>query len=117
MKRQVLAAIAAIGALSLSACGSGVTANGGDGDTYTLTGVTAAPAGSPSEAITEWFVEEVEKRSDGRLVVDMAATGTQCGAAEVVVQCERDVARVGDGVLGRDAPGAEGIPLGRVDGR
>lgn len=89
MKRQVLAAVAAIGALSLSACGSGVTANGGDGDTYTLTGVTAAPAGSPSEAITEWFVEEVEKRSDGRLVVDMAATGTQCDAAEVVV-CVQD---------------------------
>jgi TRAP-type C4-dicarboxylate transport system substrate-binding protein len=76
-------------ALTVSACGQSSATTASDGEVYKLTGLTSAPQGSGSEAITEWFVDQLEQRSDGRIVVDMMPSGALCAAQEVVV-CVQD---------------------------
>ncbi|NDK31937.1 TRAP transporter substrate-binding protein DctP [Nesterenkonia haasae] len=87
--------IAAAGALLLStACDEGVTGGGnGDGDAgpeVTLVRVTAALGQTPNAAVENWFLDEIEERSDGRIEVDRNEPYALCDAPEIA-EC------VGDG--------------------
>lgn len=87
-RRGRLAAVAGSAALLLAACGGG--SNGGaDGDSMELVVATMAEVGTVGAVVQDWFVAEVESRSDGRLTFDVTAPNSLCPANEISV-CTQD---------------------------
>lgn len=90
--RSVAAAAAtAATALFLAACGGGDGGGGdaGDGETITLNLATMVQETTPHFPVITWFFDELESRSDGRIVVDRTAPESVCKAAEIA-ECVRD---------------------------
>lgn len=85
------AAAAALAAtMLLAACGADDGGSTGSGDeTVELTVATFAQPDSVGEAVSSWFYEEVEARSDGRLTFDVTAPDSLCAANEIAV-CVQD---------------------------
>lgn len=83
--------VATVTALALTACGGGDGGDGAgaDGEQVELTVATFAQPDSVSEAVTGWFYDEVESRSDGRLTFDVTPPDSMCDAAEISV-CVQD---------------------------
>ncbi len=85
-----LTALAAVASLGLAAC-SGGDAKGGasSGDTVTLHMATMVQPKVPSAPVQNWFLDELEKRSDGRIKIDRSEPETICPAPEIA-ECVRD---------------------------
>ncbi|GAA1141500.1 TRAP transporter substrate-binding protein [Nesterenkonia lutea] len=94
-RRRVATAAGAIGALALLAgCSEGVVQgeDGGGEDVAaeeTLTLVTAAMDGTPNAAVQDWFLTEVEERSEGRIEFERTEAYSLCDAPEIA-DCVRD---------------------------
>ncbi|WP_157813862.1 MULTISPECIES: TRAP transporter substrate-binding protein DctP [unclassified Microbacterium] len=95
--RRVFALTALVSAgLLVSAC-SGVVAepdgdasgDGGGEPEVTLTLVTAAIDGTPNAAVQDWFLDEIEERSDGKVAFERTEAYSLCAAPEIV-ECVRD---------------------------
>lgn len=93
-----VAAAASSAALLLAACGGGdgdgdgeggATGGAADGESTELVVATMAEAGTVGEAVQNWFVSEVESRSEGRLTFDVTAPNSLCPANEISV-CTSD---------------------------
>ncbi len=86
-----LAGIAAAG-LMLTACG-GDSGDGGGGDaageTVNLTVASWANPGSVDEAVMEYWTQELEDRSEGRITFDINYAASLCSADEIP-ECVRD---------------------------
>lgn len=92
----VLAVGASSAALLLAACGDGGTdssdGTGGDaadGESVELVVATMAETDTVGAAVQNWFVEQVEERSEGRLTFDVTAPNSLCPANEISV-CTQD---------------------------
>ncbi|WP_147102951.1 TRAP transporter substrate-binding protein [Nesterenkonia populi] len=92
--RRSLTAVAALGLLA--ACGGEVEGNdsgeGNGGDAapeVTLTLVTSAAEGTPSAEVQEWYADELESRSEGRIEIERTEAYSLCDAVEVI-DCVRD---------------------------
>lgn len=101
-RRWALVAGISAAALALAACGNGDgNGNGGgggggaDGESVELVVATMAEAGTVGEAVQNWFVEEVESRSEGRLTFDVTAPNSLCPANEISVCIQDGRADVG----------------------
>lgn len=94
-RSMTAAAVAAAAALFLSACGGGDGGNGGDGggdaagETVTLNLATMVQESTPHFPMITWFFDELESRSDGRIVVERTAPESVCKAPEIA-ECVRD---------------------------
>ena len=97
MKRtssRALAAAAAATAMFLAACGGG-SGDGGDGgdagsgETITLNLATMVQETTPHFPVISWFFDELEARSDGRIIVERTAPESVCKAPEIA-ECVRD---------------------------
>lgn len=87
-RRGALAAGAAASALVLAACGGG-GGGAGDDDAVELVVATMAEAGTVGEIVQNWFVDEIEERSEGRLTFDVTAPNSVCPANEISA-CTQD---------------------------
>lgn len=103
----VTAAVSAALLLALVGCSEGVVGgssgggggtNGGNGDSngggnsapeVTLTQVTAALAGTSNAAVENWFLAEIEERSNGRIAVERTEAYALCDAPEIA-ECVSD---------------------------
>lgn len=91
-RRWALTAGTAVAALLLAACGNGDGGDGGggaDGESVELVVATMTEPNVPSAGVMNWFVDEVEERSDGRLTFDVTAPNSLCPAEEISV-CTQD---------------------------
>ncbi|MFD1718390.1 TRAP transporter substrate-binding protein [Georgenia deserti] len=94
-RRVAVATLTAAALVALSACSEGVVdsggGGGGDGDSpeVTLTLVTAAVESTPNAAVQDWFLDELEERSDGRIAVERTEAYSLCDAPEIA-ECVRD---------------------------
>lgn len=96
----VTAAIAAA-ALTLTACadsdGNGTSnGNGGSdeapadsGESISLTMATMVQPTTPNAPVQDWFLDQLEERSDGRISIERSEPETICDATEVA-ECVRD---------------------------
>lgn len=105
MKRLKFSALGvlAAGALVLSACGSGgivdeggsdPATNGADdgpvsGASVSLDMVTMVQPNVPNAPVQNWFLDEIESRSDGRITVNRTEPDSICKPAEIA-ECVRD---------------------------
>lgn len=88
--RWMLAAGVSTAALVLAACGNGSSDTAdAEGESVELVVATMAEEGTVGAAVQNWFVDEVESRSDGRLTFDVTAPNSLCPAAEISA-CTRD---------------------------
>lgn len=94
--RRIGVALAAAASLALlSGCSDDglVQDNNGDGESataeVTLTLVTAALDGTPSKALQDHYLDELEQRSEGRIAVERTEAYSLCDAEEVA-DCVRD---------------------------
>lgn len=95
--RHITVATAALGAMALLAgCSNGVVQSDDETDgveeaaveeTFTL--VTAAMDGTPNAAVQDWFLDEVEDRSEGRIAFERTEAYSLCDAPEIA-DCVRD---------------------------
>ncbi|NLS10698.1 TRAP transporter substrate-binding protein DctP [Nesterenkonia sp. MY13] len=84
---KALAATAAVGALALlPACSEGVVGggegNGAEGE-VTLTLVTSALDGTANAAVQDWYLDELEERSEGRIEIERTEAYSLCDATEI----------------------------------
>lgn len=87
-----LAAVLGVLGIGLTACssgGPGEDAGTAGGDALELNVVSWATPGSLSEVMGNWWYEEVEARSDGRITFSVAAADSLCSATEIP-ECVRD---------------------------
>jgi len=84
-----VAAIAATGALGLTACGDGVVEGGGADETFEFTLANGALDGTPHAAVAEAYMDEVEEASDGAITFDRTSFEALCDMNEVA-DCVRD---------------------------
>lgn len=94
MKRRPLALASVVGAAALviSACGGGsgdTSSSGGGMAEQELTLATMALDTTPQAYAARWFFEELESRTDGRIVVDQTGPEEVCKSAEIA-ECVRD---------------------------
>lgn len=103
MKRSKYSALAALAgaALVLSACGGGgIVDDGGadagdsgdavtSGESVTLDMVTMVQPKTPNAPVQNWFLDEIEARSDGRITVNRTEPDSICKPAEIA-ECVRD---------------------------
>ncbi|SNU00513.1 TRAP-type C4-dicarboxylate transport system, substrate-binding protein [Ruaniaceae bacterium KH17] len=101
MKKLIrFAAATAVAALALSACGGGndgggsstdggTSNGGGSGESITINTATMVQPNTPSAPVVNWFYDELEARSDGRISVDRTEPETICKAPEIA-ECVRD---------------------------
>lgn len=94
--RRSAAALAAATALLLTGCADGVVQESGDNGTdgsgspdVTLTLVTAAVQDTPNAAVQDWFLDELESRSEGRIKIERTDAYALC-AADEIAHCVRD---------------------------
>jgi len=90
---RTLTALAAIGALGLSACGGDSNGGSTDGDgaassgeTVTLNAATMVQPKTPNAPVENWFYDQLEERSDGRITIDRTEPESICPAQEIA-QC------------------------------
>ncbi|USQ79750.1 DctP family TRAP transporter solute-binding subunit [Ornithinimicrobium faecis] len=84
---RTLTGVVAIGALALTACGGarsgdsgdGGDASGGDGETFTLKFSHVTTDSTPKGTAAIWFEEELEKRTDGRIDVEVYSNSSLYG--------------------------------------
>lgn len=102
-RRLGLVSVTAAAALVLAACGG--TDDGGNGDatggstdgstggssgeSVTLNLATMAIETTPNGKVSQWFFDELESRSDGRLTVDVTPPESICKGPEIA-ECVRD---------------------------
>lgn len=98
LRMKSLVAIAAAGLLTLSACSSGSPAEqpetGGNesvpaGESITLNAATMVLPNTPNAPVEQWFYDQIEERSEGRITVDRTAPESICKAPEIA-ECVRD---------------------------
>ena len=83
-------AVAGLAALGLTACASETAGgSGSEGAEIQLNVVSWATPGSLSEVMGNWWYDEVEARSDGRITFNIAAADSLCSATEIP-ECVRD---------------------------
>lgn len=83
-------AVVLAGVLALTACGNGGSGPGASGEEQIELSVsTMAVEGTPNALVQDWFVKEVEARTDGRLTFDVMPPEALCAAPEIVV-CVQD---------------------------
>lgn len=91
--RRLLASLAGVASagLLLTACAGGDGgADGGDGEeSVNLTVASWANPGSVDEAVMEYWTQELEDRSEGRITFDISYAGSLCSADEIP-DCVRD---------------------------
>lgn len=88
---RTLTALAAVGALALSACGGdGGSGNGGEGaasgETVTLNAATMVQPKTPNAPVENWFYDQLEERSEGRIKIERTEPESICPAQEIA-QC------------------------------
>lgn len=88
-KRTAAVLLAGASALALSGCNGVVADDAASGETFHFTLSTAAQPGTPNAAVQDWFLDELEARSDGRIVIERTEPEAICPSAEVV-ECVRD---------------------------
>jgi TRAP-type C4-dicarboxylate transport system substrate-binding protein len=91
-KASTAVALAATVTLMLGACAGGVVGTESDdaeGEVFEFTLATGAAVGTPNAAVQEWYLDEIEAATAGRIVFDRTAPESLCKAAEVV-DCVRD---------------------------
>ncbi|GAA2034029.1 C4-dicarboxylate TRAP transporter substrate-binding protein [Yaniella flava] len=85
-----LAAVAAAGALALTACGDGVVdQGGGSGETFEFTQANGALDGTPHAAVSEAYMDAVEEASDGQITFERTSFEATC-AMDEVADCVSD---------------------------
>lgn len=90
--RTTLLAASVAATLTLAACGGGTSEGGdstADGQTVTFTTATMVQPNVPSAPVQDWFYDQLEERSDGRITVERTEPETICKAAEIA-ECVRD---------------------------
>lgn len=91
-KHSALAVLASA-ALALTACGSGGFVKGynvgATGDSVTLNMVTMVQPNVPNAPVQNWFLDEIESRSNGRITVNRTEPDSICKPAEIA-ECVRD---------------------------
>lgn len=92
----VLKAAAIVGVVGLAVTGcsadgasNGADESGGSASTVELNVASWATPGSLSEVMGDWWYEEVESRSDGRITFNIAAADSLCSSSEIP-ECVRD---------------------------
>lgn len=83
---RTLASVVAISALALTSCGGardgggdGAGASGGDGETFTLKFSHVTTDSTPKGTAAIWFEKELEKRTDGRIDVEVYSNSSLYG--------------------------------------
>lgn len=84
-----VAAIAATGALGLTACGDGVVEGGGTDETFEFTLANGALEGTQHHVVAEEYMDAVEEASDGAITFDRTSFEALCDMNEVA-DCVRD---------------------------
>ena len=92
-KMRGLVAVAGISALALTACGGG-NGNGSEGgnaagETVTLNAATMVQPKTPNAPVENWFYDQLEERSEGRIKVERTEPESICPAQEIA-ECIRD---------------------------
>lgn len=86
------AAVAGVIGIALTGCSSDGNSGAGTADgasTIELNVASWATPGSLSEVMGDWWYEEVEARSDGRITFNIAAADSLCSSSEIP-ECVRD---------------------------
>src|SRR5690625_1079783 len=82
-KRGTFAGVGAIAAaLALSACQGGVDENSGDGEISEVTLISIADQASVMRPIQDWYVEQVEERTNGQIEIVTTEPGEICEVAD-----------------------------------
>jgi TRAP-type C4-dicarboxylate transport system substrate-binding protein len=91
LKRRLLTAVASAGVvgLALAGCSAGPDTTESGEETFNLVVANFNHADSPETAGLDWWLDEVERLSDGRVTFDRYHQETLCTGAEIV-QCVRD---------------------------
>ncbi|WP_146341159.1 TRAP transporter substrate-binding protein DctP [Nesterenkonia sp. NBAIMH1] len=93
VKKPSVAARRSAAAIGLTGMLLGLAACGGEGDaeaeSVQLNVASWATPDSVSEEMGNWWYEEIEERSEGRLTFNIDAAGSLCSAAEIA-ECVRD---------------------------
>lgn len=84
-----VAALAAAGALALSACGDGVVEGGGAEETFEFTLANGALDGTQHHVVAEEYMDAVEEASDGAITFERTSFEALCAMNEVA-DCVRD---------------------------
>jgi len=84
-----VAAIAATGALGLTACGDGVVEGGGADETFEFTLANGALEGTQHHVVAEEYMDAVEEASDGAITFERTSFEALCDMNEVA-DCVRD---------------------------
>ena len=80
--RRLAAAVLCAGLLAAAGCGGG--GGNDDGDVITIRYASVGATGSEIMNQSEWFAEQVEERTDGRVKFEFFLDGTLVGAAETL---------------------------------
>lgn len=91
-KSRLVMALGAASALTLAACGggNGDGGNGGDsGESVTLHMATMVQPTVPNAPVENWFYDQLEERSDGRITIDRTEPESICPGQEIA-ECIRD---------------------------
>ena len=96
MKNFKLLATLGVSALLLTACSGGGSSEGGSdssgsasGETVTLHAATMVQPNTPNAPVENWFYDQLEERSNGRIVIDRTEPESICPAQEIA-ECVRD---------------------------
>lgn len=83
--------IAGVSLLALTACGGSDADTGGEAsdESVTLDAITMVLPNVPSAPAIEWFYDELEERSEGRITVEQSEPEAICPAPEIA-ECVRD---------------------------
>src|SRR5690625_5144534 len=78
-----VAALAAVGALTLSACGDGVVEGGGSDETFEFTLANGALDGTQHHVVAEEYMDAVEEASEGAITFERTSFEALCAMNEV----------------------------------
>ncbi|MDO5676422.1 MAG: TRAP transporter substrate-binding protein DctP [Propionibacteriaceae bacterium] len=86
---RILTSLAAVSALALAACGGDGGSTGAEGESVTLHMATMVQPQTPNAPVQNWFLDELESRSEGRIKIDRTEPETICPAPEIA-ECVKD---------------------------
>lgn len=91
MERRKLALLGAVASLSLglTACAEGIVDLGGEEGVYQMNIATMVQPQTPNAPVQNWFLDEIESRSEGRIEVIRTEADSICKPAEIA-ECVRD---------------------------
>lgn len=93
--KAVVAAVA--GGLALSACGGvASTSSDGDGETVKIRATNLLPPNNAQSDMMEWFLEELEKRTDGEVEADISYGGALVAGADTLQGLQQGRAEAGN---------------------